>query len=404
MSSYKHFATISSQVYFCSSPIRLDSYNRCQFGCTYCFSRSRSFDTSRPGLTVANPAAFSDRMARVSQGKIQSAFDEFLAARVPIQLGGLQDPFGSIELKHQVTLELLRVLCAHKYPTIISTKSTLPGQEPYLSLLAGMNVLVRFSAAGVREEYRRKLELGCPALEDIFAVMRCLSGRGVAISLRVQPVIPGHEDAALDLAKSAATHGARHISFEYLKIGTEEKRQTLQRVSSAVGTDIWSVMRERGVTRVGRDYTLKAAAKSEFVRKAKQFCHDCGVKFGAGDTEFIHLSDGSGCCNGSDYFLSDCTQFRSNLVGVVSGRTKGEKIYFSDLERHWQPTLNVHEYLTTNSRGRKSSKRMSSWMALLAHRWNGGRSVYSPPFFYGIGWTGAYDKRGYKIYEVQDVF
>jgi hypothetical protein len=267
-----------------------------------------------------------------------------------------------------------------------------------------MNVLVRFSAAGVREEYRRKLELGCPALEDIFAVMRCLSGRGVAISLRVQPVIPGHEDAALDLAKSAATHGAGHISFEYLKIGTEEKRQTLQRVSSAVGTDIWSVMRERGVTRVGRDYTLKAAAKSEFVRKAKQFCHDCGVKFGAGDTEFIHLSDGSGCCNGSDYFLSDCTQFRSNLVGVVSGRTKGEKIYFSDLERHWQPTLNVHEYLTTNSRGRKSSKRMSSWMALLAHRWNGGRSVYSPPFFYGIGWTGAYDKRGYKIYEVQDVF
>jgi DNA repair photolyase len=112
MSSYKHFATISSQVYFCSSPIRLDSYNRCQFGCTYCFSRSRSFDTSRPGLTVANPAAFSDRMARVSQGKIQSAFDEFLAARVPIQLGGLQDPFGSIELKHQVTLELLRVLRA----------------------------------------------------------------------------------------------------------------------------------------------------------------------------------------------------------------------------------------------------------------------------------------------------
>jgi len=319
-------------------------------------------------------------------------------------LGGIQDPFGGLEVTHGVTLELLRILQAYNYPTIISTKSTLPGKEPYVSLLNEMNVLIRFSAAGVREECRKKLEVGCPGIDETLATITSLSAQGIAVSLRVQPVIPGHEEEALMLAKRAAQSGVRHVSFEYLKIGTEGREQTVNRVSAAVGADIWNVMVERGITRIGRDYTLKAAAKSDFVRRAKQLCRNSGVKFGASDTEFIHLSDGLGCCNGSDYFLENCTQFRSNFVGVLSDCKKGDRIYFSDLELHWQPKLNVHRYLTTNSRGRSSNKRLSNWMSLLACRWNGGKSPYSPSFFFGIVWTGDYDDRGYKVYEVEEVF
>jgi DNA repair photolyase len=404
MKTYKHFATVSSQVYFCSSPIRLDSYNRCQFGCTYCFSRNRSLDTSLPGLKVANAVAFRNRLARIEQGCIQSAFDEFLASRVPIQLGGLQDPFSGLEKTHGTTLELLETLSRYNYPTIISTKSLLVSKEPYLSLLKTMNVLLRFSAAGVRDECRHKLELGCPKIDDTFATIDYLAREEIAISVRVQPVIPGHEDAALGLARRAASAGAKHVSFEYLKIGTEEKDQTVNRVSAATGENIWEVMTQRGIIRIGRDYTLTVSAKCDFVRTAKQLCHDCGVRFGAGDTEFIHLSDGQGCCNGSGYFLKDCTQFRSNFVGVLSGRKKGDRIHFSDLESHWQPRRNVHAYLTTDSRGRSSDKRMTSWISLIAHRWNGGKSPYSPAFFFGIEWKGDYDNKGYKIYEVADAF
>ena len=404
MSTYKHFATVSSQLYFCASPIRLDSYNRCQFGCTYCFSRNRSLDTSLPGLKIANAAAFKSRLGRIARGRIQSAFDEFLASRVPIQLGGLQDPFSGLELARGTTLELLNILTEYDYPTIISTKSTLPGKEPYLSLLKQMNVLVRFSAAGVREECRTKLEIGCPKIDNIFDTIALLSSQDITVSLRIQPVIPGHEDAAIALARRGSEAGAKHLSFEYLKIGTEERRRTIARVSEAVGTDIWKVMAERGVTRIGRDYTLTAAAKCDFVKRAKQACCEYGVKFGAGDTEFIHLSDGSGCCNGAGYFLKGSTQFRANFVGVLSGRKKGDKIYFSDLERYWQPKGNVHAYLTTDSRGRSSNKCMSSWMSLIAHRWNGGKSPYSPAFFFGVVWKGDYDERGYKIYEIEEVF
>jgi hypothetical protein len=208
----------------------------------------------------------------------------------------------------------------------------------------------------------------------------------------------------LELTRRAAKAGARHISFEYLKIGTEGKLHTIARISRAIGTDIWKVMSERGITRVGRDYTLSKATKCSFLKQAKQLCRRLGVKFGAGDTEFIHLSDGSGCCNGSEHFLRQATQFQANFVGVLSGRALGETIRFADLKKFWQPKRNVHRYLTTDSRGRRMDRRLSSWLSLLAHRWNGGKSPYSPAFFYGIEWTRKYDKSGYKIYKVADKF
>jgi hypothetical protein len=60
-----------------------------------------------------------------------------------------------------------------------------------------------------------------------------------------QPVIPGHDDAALSLAKRAALAGAKHISFKYLKIATEEKLQTLNRISAATGENVWDVIDTR---------------------------------------------------------------------------------------------------------------------------------------------------------------
>jgi hypothetical protein len=96
--------------------------------------------------------------------------------------------------------------------------------------------------------------------------------------------------------RTEAEAGAKHVSFEYLKIGTEEKRQTVNRISAATGRNVWDVMVQRGITRICRDYKLASSAKCDFIRTAKQLCRASGVKFGAGDTEFIHLSDGLGCC------------------------------------------------------------------------------------------------------------
>ena len=399
MQTYRHFSTVTSQLYFCSSPIRLDSYNRCQFGCLYCFSRKRGLANAVDGLKQANPLAFRQRLERVNRGVIRSGFDEFLAQRIPIQLGGMQDPFSPMEIDRRVTLELMSILADFNYPTLISTKGSLLLEPKYISKLQEMNVLVRLSAAGVSEKYRSSVDVGCSPFEETLRKITALRYAGLPCSLRIQPVIPGFENSALEMASRAVAAGVSHISFEYLKLGTESLKKDTTRLARAVNTNVWRKMKAKGVTRLGRDYTLTKQSKSDFVFKAKKECKALKVYFGAGDTEFIHLSDGNGCCNGSSLFLKNSKQFLSNYVGAVSDKKFGDLIFFDHLKKQWYPKGNIHHYLTTNSRARIKSNIYPSWLALIAYRWNGDTSPYSPDFFWGVEWTRKFDNKGFKIYQ-----
>ena len=403
MEFYKHAISVTAQVYFCAAPIRLDSYNKCQFGCTYCFSRSRSINNALKGLREANTEALAKRLDRVAIGVTKSSLDEFLENRVPIQLGGLQDPFSPMEDRRQVTRRALHVLQRHHYPTIISTKGDLCIRPDYLDLLSAMNVYVRVSAAGVAEKYREKIDYRCSSFEQTLDRIRVLSNVSIPVSLRIQPVIPGFEEQSLEMAEKAISAGARHVSFEYLKFATEGLQQTAKRITAAVGNNVWENMQRMGVKRLGRDYTLLPIAKSDFLIRAKKLCSQLGAKFGAGDTEFIPHSDGGGCCSGAGFFLKSANEFRANFGGVVSQNLSKGVVRFQDLRSEWGPQKTVHTYLTTNSRGRDQSGQYSDWLALLAHRWNAENGPYSPHFFEGVSWDGQYDEKGLKIYTVQNV-
>jgi len=71
---------------------------------------------------------------RVQKGEIASALDEFILKRIPFQLGGMSDPFSSIEEKAGVTLEFIKILNEFNYPFIISTKGTMLSQKAYLDV------------------------------------------------------------------------------------------------------------------------------------------------------------------------------------------------------------------------------------------------------------------------------
>jgi DNA repair photolyase len=303
MNTYEHSTTITGQLYFCSSPIRLDTYNRCQFGCAYCFSRARQSEITDRSIRQASHAAFEKRLTRISKGDIRSALDEFLERRVPIQFGGLFDPFSPIEATAKESLRVMQCLCDFQYPTLISTKGSIFTNKEYIDVLRKMNVYIRISAAGVAENFRAGIDVGCDSFEIVLDRIKFLSDMGLPVSLRIQPVIPGFEQDALLMTEQAAMAGASHVAFEYLKIPSESRDQELDQIYKSTGINIWDRMNAIGMTTVGRDYTLVRSAKWAFLSSAKKLCSALGIRFGAGDTEFIHLSDGSGCCNCSEFFL-----------------------------------------------------------------------------------------------------
>nr|WP_324292443.1 radical SAM protein [uncultured Roseibium sp.] len=404
--TYKHALSVTGQIYFCSAPIRLDSYDTCQLGCTYCFSRKRSRNWALSGIHHANPKAFRARLERVSRGVIRSAADEFLQSRVPLQLGGLQDPFTPIEAQSGVTLELLRALRDYRYPTLISTKGSIFMSEPYLSILREMNVVVRFSVAGIAEHLRRFVEPRTGSFDAVAQNINLLSRVGVACGIRFQPVFPGFESDVLRMASKAADAGVRQISFEYLKLPNELIDNEIASTSKLLGYDIAQKMKNLGIRKIGPDWSLVPQVKKPFVRKARRLCHSLGVGFGAGDTEFIPWSDGEGCCGAMDLTQKSANHFKANFVGVIRQALKScdNKVQFSSLLELWSPKESVGNYMDWRVRIPESERNgRSDWLAHMAKRWNGGRSPYSPAFFDGVSATQDYDDAGFKVYDASQL-
>jgi DNA repair photolyase len=399
--TYKHSLSVTGQIYFCSAPIRLDSYDTCQFSCVYCFSRDRSRAWASKGIHQASPKALALRLERVARGEVRSAVDEFLARRVPLQLGGLQDPFTPMEAELGVTRELLSVLRDFQYPTLISTKGSLPISEPYLSLLAGMNVVVRLSAAGILEPLRRIVEPRSEGFAATIRVLEALGRRGIVSGLRIQPIFPGYEEEALEMAQAAAAAGVKQISFEYLKVPGESVDTEIAAASRALGYDIVDRMRGLGVVRLGPDWMLSKDAKRPFVRRARSLSHALGVKFGAGDTEFIPWSDGNGCCGASELTQDGANHFTANFVGAIraSLARADKRITFDLLAELWSPEQSIGNYMDWRRRIPADQRDgRSDWLALMGRRWNGGKSPYSPAFFDGVAATNDVDENGFRVY------
>jgi DNA repair photolyase len=405
LATYKHSISVTSQLYFCSAPIRIDAYDTCQFACVYCFSRSRSRRAASDGVHAANARSLQQRFDRIRNGIVQSALDEFLLRRVPIQLGGLQDPFTPMEAENGVTLAILKVLAAENYPTLISTKGNVFLQDPYLEVLQRMNLVFRISAAGVSESLRPSIDRRADGFERVLQKIAALREKGIKVALRIQPVIPSFEDEALQMTTAAANAGVHQVSFEYLKLPSEEIRHAMAGMRTKAGGNLLDWMAEMGIKKLGPDWSLKPEAKLPFVKRARAHCHDLGIRFGAGDTEFIPWSDGNGCCGSSDLVLN-ANQFDTNFVGAIrqAVNSPDRAVRFETLAQRWLPDFSVGNYLDYRRRVPIEERDVQSdWLPMLKRRWNGGKSPYSPSFFYGVDDTGKTDSLGFRIYDASSL-
>lgn len=341
-------------------------------------------------------------MKRVVNGELRSALDEFLARRIPLQLGGMQDPFTAMELREGVTYETLAALEQYDYPCLVSTKSTLVAEPRYLDRLKRVNVSVRISAAGISELARNAVERGTPTFGTTLKSIESLAASGIPTTLRIQPIIPGQEPEALRMIRRASEAGVRHVSLEFLKLPIESQRGVIDEISEAVGYSLRAYYGARGTLRVGPDVTLSTPHKLAFLREARALASSANISIGAGDTELIHLSDGAGCCNGSALYLRDSNVFDGNFTGLLKGLKDGQTFSFADLTMKWSPTHPVSTYLMTDSRLKSRVDGLTEWQSLVAQRWEKGRSVYSPLFFVGVTATQQRDSNGRTIYRYEN--
>ena len=395
--NYKYYAGLTSQMAFCATPLRLDPYNKCQFGCQYCYASTRQGAGRNEKLKIASPDALLKRILRVQKGLTNSALDEFIQQRIPFQLGGMSDPFSAIEKKVKTTKRYIEILRDFQYPFIISTKSNLIFDDEYLDIIKDCNAYIRLSITAIKEDLRIKIDKGCPSESEIMRGLKKISLLGIPTSVRIQPIIPGFEEIALDIIEKASKSNVNHISAEYLKLSLDSNLKFGRDLKEIMNNEPIKFYKDMGAKKMGREYTLPQIYREPHLIKMAILARSKGMTFGYADNDYIIYSDGNSCCNASDLYLNNSSVFEANIPYIAKNKKDGEIICFDDLKRSWIPKNKISTYLNSKARIICSTSN-TQWMEYMKTYWIGMKGIYAPDFFKGISKTEEKDYLGLPVY------
>jgi DNA repair photolyase len=390
---YESNVSFKSIFYFCSLPLRLDSYNGCTFNCLYCFSQSlnnRKSDFFGSTLKPGNPSHL-ERLLKLSQctASNSSILQSCLQHRIPIHLGSVSDPFQHAEKKYKITRDYLTILSKFNYPTIISTKGTLVSAPEYLNLILGFPTIVQNSFSTLDDKLAYKLEPGAPSPSERLKSLEILASAGIWTSIRLQPFLyPFSSPTDIDFNNIAAA-GIKHVVLEHLRIPTNSSKKTREILFNELGMNMIEEYKKLGIKTSRINFELATERKIENIITIREMVHKAGMTFGSADNDFHHVSD-MPCCCGLPNQKEFENYYKGHLGYSVFESMNSGNVNFNNIRNEWQPTGSMSEYINSDCR----VKGIKTPIDFLQYKIDNPNSSNSPVLFAGI----EYDNDcGYKI-------
>ncbi len=176
----------SSYCSTCAYSIIFDTYKGCAHGCTYCFSNFRK-NYDRHVKNFESAASLKSFILGKRTGR-----EAWAGWNIPISWGRNSDPFIPRDRIFKRSLEALKVFAETKYPFIVTTKSVLPTEEPYFSLLKQCNCVFQYSIAC---EEMDRMEVCAPGFERRLAAMAKIAPHVKCMTARVAPLFIEHAES-----------------------------------------------------------------------------------------------------------------------------------------------------------------------------------------------------------------
>ena len=192
-----------SRLCTCPSKLSLNPYTGCPHGCLYCYARSYipNFSCCRPKVDL--PRRLAREAARVQPGRL-------------VAMSNSSDPYPYLEEELRLSRRCLMILRARGLAVQVVTKSCLVARDAHL--LAGMRASVAMTLTTLDDSISRSLESGASLPGQRLKAMEKLAALGVPISARIDPIIPGINDAEIDdLVSAVSRSGALHITSSTYK-------------------------------------------------------------------------------------------------------------------------------------------------------------------------------------------
>ena len=311
----------------------------------------------------------------------------------------MSDPFVRVEKTDGTTLRVLNLLADAGHLAVISTKGVELLDDRYLDVLCRGRFIVQISLSSLDDSLMERVDLRAPSPSRRIAAMRDLTDAGVPVTVRVQPLLPSRERDAEDVIEASAQAGARHASFEHLKLGVELGRGTAD-LSAALGLDVAADFRRRGAERLGRKWILPVAERLSRQLHLRDRAHRSGLSFAAADNDLLLLSDGGCCCSGADLIAGFDDYYRFNYVEAIRLGLRDNRIDFDLLADIWRPSATISSHVNSHSRLPTVGGQGASVESYIQHNWNGRPNGHSPLTLWGVQETGELDRQGLAIYRV----
>ena len=281
-----------SQVPHCNLPVRFDTYEGCSHACAYCFVKRKNT------LAVGNGEG-TDALRRFISGE-RTQQTNWCDWDIPLHWGGMSDPFQPVERERKRSLEALKIFAETQYPFVVSTKSDLIAEEPYLSLIKSCNCVVQFSA--VCPEYDG-YERGAASFERRLAAAAAISPYKRVI-MRMQPYVPQVFLQALKSLRLFKAVGVYGVTVEGMKYVTKRP----------------------GTIKLGGDFVYpKQLLMDQFIELRKA-AHSLGIKFYCAENRLRNLGDSLCCCG------IDGMGWRDNKANLMSYLYDAQNFAFSEAQ------------------------------------------------------------------------
>ena len=332
---YKYPMGLTQQFRFCGNAFRIDLYQGCSFGCTYCFSQNMS-NEMRVKFDEADFSIVEKYFYKAfeTDGKTKDITVELLRHRVPLHCGGMSDPFQSREWEKHLTYKLIEISNKYDYPVMFSSKTAyLP--EDYLKILNPEIHAFQTSLIGFDEEFTKKYEKNTPTPQERIDFIKDMHNRGFWTCVRLQPLI--NVEQAIKVCK-ALDGIADFAVVEHLKVPVINKY--LRKVFyDELNTGNYVASHNM------KNYEPKKDIKIENIKKIQSSVTKTLI--GVGDNDLHYMSQSRNCC-GLDTIPSE--KFKNWLKYNLTYFTTQSKDDDEDMESLYIPQSNISSTLNPASR------------------------------------------------------
>jgi DNA repair photolyase len=229
----------------CPPKLTLNPYTGCDHNCVYCYAQTYipRFHECRPKKNL---------LKRLEQEAAKLAGET-------VSLSNSSDPYPRMEKEAGMTRKCLRILARSNCRIQIITKSTLVARDA--DILKETPATVALTITTNNDEIAEVIEPNAPKPSERLKTLETLTRKGIAVTVRVDPIIPFVNDDCEALVAEAESLGVKQVTASTYKARTRDWQRFAVALPSAakeLKTLYWSQgERARGCTLLPRDFRLK---------------------------------------------------------------------------------------------------------------------------------------------------